>query len=78
MMDIDKDSEDLPLTQLIIDIGKIFKKVTLAEEVETKRQEELLKQLGCTYAQGFLYAKPLPINEFEELVRKLSKPSSTP
>ncbi|MEG0830035.1 MAG: EAL domain-containing protein [Anaerovoracaceae bacterium] len=37
----------------------------IAEGVETKMQEEILCKLGCDLAQGYLYGKPMPVNEFE-------------
>ncbi len=41
---------------------------TLCEGVETRGQAEFLKQIGCDMAQGFLYSRPVPRNEFEELL----------
>lgn len=37
----------------------------IAEGVEDKEQCELLKTLGCYMIQGYLYSKPIPMNEFE-------------
>lgn len=36
----------------------------ICEGVETKEQEEFLRQIGCRYVQGFLYARPLPEEQF--------------
>lgn len=36
----------------------------LAEGVETEEQVRLLKNAGCSYAQGYFYAKPMPVPEF--------------
>ena len=38
----------------------------IAEGVETAEQAEFLKTIGCTVAQGFFYAKPMTIDEFEK------------
>ena len=38
----------------------------VCEGVETKEQAEMLKEIGCHIAQGYLYAKPMPISEFEQ------------
>ena len=41
----------------------------VAEGVETKEQEERLQKVGCDYAQGYYFAKPMPVKEFEELLK---------
>ncbi|MCM1262820.1 MAG: EAL domain-containing protein [Butyrivibrio sp.] len=42
----------------------------LAEGVETKEQTELLEGIGCDQVQGYYYAKPMPEEEFFELLKK--------
>lgn len=37
----------------------------IAEGVETKAQENIMYELGCMHGQGYLYGKPVPIEEFE-------------
>ncbi|MCM1334078.1 MAG: EAL domain-containing protein [Bacteroides sp.] len=41
---------------------------TICEGIETKEQASLLTKLGCDMAQGFFFAKPMPIDDFEKLV----------
>ena len=36
----------------------------ICEGVETVEQEAFLRQIGCNYVQGFLYARPLPEEQF--------------
>ncbi|PRR82540.1 sensor domain-containing protein [Clostridium vincentii] len=43
---------------------------TVAEGVETKEQAEFLREIGCDLAQGYYYAKPMTITEFEALLEK--------
>ena len=38
----------------------------ISEGVETRQQADFLKNLGCDLMQGYYFAKPLPINEFEQ------------
>ena len=38
----------------------------VAEGVETKEQADFLRTCGCRTAQGYYYAKPMPVEEFEE------------
>lgn len=52
------------VVQLVIELAKQLGMTTVAEGVETRRQMDLLKSLGCTVAQGYLFAKPLPAPEF--------------
>lgn len=42
----------------------------LAEGVETKEQIDLLRSIGCDQVQGYYYAKPMPQEEFFELLKK--------
>ena len=41
---------------------------TLCEGVETKKQAEFLRQIGCDMAQGYLYSRPVPVGEFEKML----------
>ncbi len=41
----------------------------LAEGVEDAVQAEDLKNMGCLLAQGYYFAKPMPVKEFEELIK---------
>lgn len=41
----------------------------LAEGVETKDQIDLLESIGCDQVQGYYYAKPMPAEEFFELLK---------
>jgi diguanylate cyclase len=51
-------SADRTIVQTIIAMGEAFDLEVIAEGVETKEQYEILKQMGCTNYQGYLFAKP--------------------
>ena len=61
-------SSDLVLTQAIIAMAHALKLKVVAEGVETEMQRDLLKQAGCDYAQGYLFARPMPPDELEKLL----------
>ena len=60
-------SSSILILRKIIEMAEGLGIRVLCEGVETKEQVELLKQLGCCYVQGYYYAKPMPVTEFEEL-----------
>ena len=45
----------------------------IAEGVETKEHVELLQEIGCDYAQGYYYSKPVPLEEYDKMVQKSRK-----
>ena len=66
--DIGSSHEDEEIVTAIIQVAHALNMMVVAEGVETQAQAEFLGKLGCHYAQGYLYAKPLPAAEFEHLV----------
>jgi len=52
--------KDVAILRAIIELGKELGIEVIAEGVETERQLEVLKQLGCPQAQGYLLARPAP------------------
>jgi diguanylate cyclase (GGDEF)-like protein/PAS domain S-box-containing protein len=66
--DIGHSHEDEEIVTAIIQVALALKLMVVAEGVETQQQADFLNGLGCHFAQGYLYAKPLPIGEFEALV----------
>jgi diguanylate cyclase (GGDEF)-like protein/PAS domain S-box-containing protein len=64
-------STDLALCKAIIVMAHELGMKVVAEGVETEAQRDLLAAAGCDYAQGYLFARPMPAAEFETyLARK--------
>ncbi|MDF1758309.1 MAG: EAL domain-containing protein [Legionellaceae bacterium] len=68
--DIVTDSNDQAISHTIIMMAKNLGLEVIAEGVETKEQQKVLLEIGCQRYQGYLYGKPLPIKEFEELIHR--------
>ncbi|MFI3155380.1 MAG: EAL domain-containing protein [Methylococcaceae bacterium] len=63
--DIGDNPDDSALVAAIITIAHSMHLKVVAEGVETEQQLEFLRQQGCNYCQGFLFAKPMSAQEFE-------------
>lgn len=63
------DSDDLVLCEAIISMAHKLGLKVIAEGVETEQQRDLLINANCDYAQGYLYSRPVPPEEFEEWMK---------
>lgn len=66
--DITTDPNDAVMVQTIIDMAKNFGLNVIAEGVETESQLSFLEHHGCMAYQGYLFSKPLPIEEFNKFL----------
>src|SRR5574344_526514 len=53
----------------VIKMAKQLNLTTVAEGVETQQQSDLLKKMGCDIVQGIYYAKPMPKNQYQLLLK---------
>jgi diguanylate cyclase len=60
---MESDGSGTRIVDLVIPLGKQLSMKVLAEGVETSEQVDRLLELGCAEAQGFYFAKPMPIDE---------------
>lgn len=72
------DSKDISRTTSVIgsimSMAKALKMEIVAEGVEERFQVDMLKSLNCDYIQGYYFAKPMPISDFEALAFKSKEP----
>ncbi len=57
------------IMSFVISLAKWLDLAVVAEGVETAEQINSLRSMECNYVQGFYYAKPMPVENFEELLR---------
>lgn len=54
----------------IVNMAKNLNLNVISEGVETDMQVDFLRDIGCDMAQGFVFAKPEPVEKYEELINK--------
>ncbi len=59
------------LVKSVVDVAKALGQSTIAEGVEGVDQYEVLKDLGATFIQGYLFARPSPAKEAEHVLAAL-------
>ncbi len=75
IMDLPGDKENEVLVRAIIAMAHGLRLEVIAEGVETPEQWQFLQSLGCDFAQGYYFGKPMPQADFEEyLLAQLEKP----
>jgi len=66
--DVLEDEADATIVRTIVDMAHTLGFTVIAEGVELDSQAAFLRTLGCEQAQGFLFAKPMPADEFSTLI----------
>ena len=60
--------DDDAIVASVVSLARAVGAVCIAEGVETHEQHGLLLALGCQYAQGYLFGRPVPADELPDLV----------
>lgn len=68
IQNIDKSVSDQHFLKFVLDLSHSLGKKVVLEGVENDEQAEVLKQFHVDFVQGFLYHKPLMVNELDELL----------
>ena len=68
--DIAIDNSDKAIVHTIIAMAQSLNLNVIAEGVETEEQRQFLLDEGCTHYQGYLFSKPVPVEQFEALLKR--------
>lgn len=58
------------ILQMVVGMAQKLRMQVIAEGVETKEQADFLGSIGCDIVQGYYYAKPMSVDEFEVVLEK--------
>jgi diguanylate cyclase (GGDEF)-like protein/PAS domain S-box-containing protein len=72
--DLVTDSSDLAIVSAIIAIARHLHIEVIAEGIEAYQQVEILRRLGCSVGQGFLFARPMPADDILKMLRSDAEP----
>lgn len=76
VQDIVTDPSDQTLVQTMVGMARNLGMDVLAEGVETEAQHQALLRLGCPTYQGYLFARPLPLAQFEQSLQPPTTPTT--
>ena len=71
---LEKDPNNMALSEAIIVMSHKLGLKVIAEGVETEAQRRLLVAAGCDFAQGYLFSKAVPPEQFEKLLTRNDEP----
>ncbi|MFC8513161.1 aminotransferase class I/II-fold pyridoxal phosphate-dependent enzyme [Streptomyces sp. NPDC057257] len=68
--DITRDTQQVALVEGIVRIADTLGLQVIAEGIEDTAQRDLLASMGCRFGQGFLFAKPMTVEQSERVLRR--------
>lgn len=78
IQNVERDERHATLMRSIVQLAKELEKKVVAEGIETQAQLEFIQSIGCDYAQGYLFSRPLPPAEMtERLHSEMADPAKT-
>ncbi len=75
--DMPKNRDHQTIVKAMIAMAHSLGIKVIAEGIEEKKTADILKEFGCDYMQGYHLGRPMPVFEFQELIRSNSQVSNT-
>ena len=67
-MSAEEEQKGLGRLESVVNMARRLGIPIVLEGVENQHHENFMRNMGCRYAQGYYYFKPLPINQLENLL----------
>ena len=71
--DILENTTDQKIVASVVELGQKLGVDVIAEYVETEEQKDKLKELGCCWYQGYLFSKPVKLDEFIQWMKRCNE-----
>jgi len=71
-----RERESRKIVATLVGLGHSLDMITVAEGVETEEQADILRWLGCEFAQGWLFGRPLPADRIPEMIEDKARTPS--
>ena len=68
-----KNNTNQKIVESIVELGRSLDIRVIAEYVENEEQRQLLSRLGCKWYQGYLFSRPIKLDEFIDYIVKKNK-----
>ena len=65
---VDEIEKNRELVKIMILLGHLTHSKVIAEGVETEQQVEILRELGCDFIQGYIWGRPMSLEQIKPLV----------
>lgn len=76
--DLPGSSQSAVVTTAVVGMARSLKIGVVAEGVETAEQAEFLRGIGCDLLQGYLFSRPVPATQFEDLLKRPTQSFAIP
>lgn len=67
-MDVNNINKGVSILESVVNMARSLQIPTIVEGVETGEQVDFLTKMGCVYAQGFYFYRPMPMEEYNRLL----------
>jgi EAL domain-containing protein (putative c-di-GMP-specific phosphodiesterase class I) len=67
---LDVDAKNLALCRAIVHMAHELGMRVVAEGIEREVERDLLTEIGCDYGQGYLFGRPMPAEDFEQVLSR--------
>jgi PAS domain S-box-containing protein len=67
-MSIEEEQKGIGILESVVNMARLLGIPIVLEGVENQQHENFMRNMGCRYAQGYYYSKPLPIHQLENLL----------